>query len=212
LLSKGIGKKRKSKMFTGIIEEVGEITEIRSEGSNVHFWVKSTITKELQIDQSVAHNGVCLTVVDINNDIYKVTAIDETLQKTNLGSLEVGNYVNLERSVTLEKRLDGHMVQGHVDTKAECISIVQEDGSWLFTFKVDSSYDELMVEKGSICVNGTSLTIFNIKKGTFNVAIIPYTFENTVFNTIEVGHMANIEFDMMGKYIIKYLRNLQLKS
>jgi riboflavin synthase len=198
-------------MFTGIVEEIGEVKEIREDGSNIHFWIKSKMTSELQIDQSVSHNGVCLTVVDISGDNYKVTAIDETLKKTNLGALKIGNHVNLERSVTLEKRLDGHMVQGHVDTKAKCLSILEEAGSWLFTFEVDKEYGELMVEKGSICVNGTSLTIFDIQDGKFSVAIIPYTYENTIFNTIEVGHLANIEFDMMGKYIIKYLRNLKIK-
>lgn len=199
-------------MFTGIIENVGRIKGIEKEGSNVHFWLTSSITNELQIDQSVAHNGVCLTVVEFKEESYKVTAIDETLQKTNLGTLKIGDKVNLERSLTLDKRLDGHMVQGHVDTKATCSRIKEEDGSWVFTFKVDLGFGNLMVEKGSICVNGTSLTIFNIHDGQFSVAIIPYTFEHTVFHTLEIGSIVNIEFDMMGKYIVKYLEKLKLPS
>ena len=197
-------------MFTGIVESIGTVEKIGEEGTNKHFTVSSKITTELQIDQSVAHNGVCLTVVSIEGDKYIVTAINETLEKSNLGSLSLGEQVNLERSLTLDKRLDGHMVQGHVDATAICKEISAQDGSWVFTFEVDPSFNNLMVEKGSICINGTSLTIFDIKANQFSVAIIPYTFENTVFHHIKVGDSANIEFDMMGKYIIKYLKNLKL--
>lgn len=195
-------------MFTGIVEAIGEVKKIESEGTNKHFTIQSKITKELKVDQSVSHNGVCLTVVSIHEDLYVVTAIKETLVKSNLDSLKINDEVNLERSVTMEKRLDGHMVQGHVDTTAECINVDEEGGSWLFTFQVDPEYDDLMVEKGSISINGTSLTIFNIKNGIFSVAIIPYTFENTIFHNIKKGMKVNIEFDMIGKYIMKYVKKL----
>ncbi len=197
-------------MFTGIVESIGRVVKIAAEGTNKHFTIHSSITKELKIDQSVSHNGVCLTVVSIEDDQYVVTAIKETLEKSNLGLLKENDEVNLERSVTMEKRLDGHMVQGHVDTTAKCLNLKEEDGSWLFTFKVDPKHDDLMVEKGSISINGTSLTIFNIINGVFSVAIIPYTFENTVFHNIKKGTIVNIEFDMMGKYIMKYVKKLNL--
>lgn len=200
-------------MFTGIIENLGLVTDIVTEGTNRHLTIKATIANELQVDQSVAHNGVCLTVVKINEakETYVVTAIKETLEVSTFDSLKVGDKVNLERSVTLEKRLDGHMVQGHVDAAGVCRRIKVENGSWLFTFEVDQSFADLMVDKGSICVNGTSLTLFAVDDGKFSVAIIPYTFENTVFHTLKVGTPVNVEFDMMGKYIIKYLKKLQLK-
>ncbi len=198
-------------MFTGIIENLGTIKKITSAGSNKNFHIESYITPELKIDQSVAHNGVCLTVVNIEGNTYMVTAIKETLEKTNMGLLKVNDKVNLERSLTLEKRLDGHMVQGHVDTIAKCKSIVSENGSWLYTFEVDKAFSELMVEKGSICVSGTSLTLVNVKSNEFSVAIIPYTYEHTIFHTLEIGSNVNIEFDMMGKYILKYLKGLNLK-
>lgn len=197
-------------MFTGIIESLGEVKDIVTEGSNKHYTIEASITKELQIDQSVAHNGVCLTVTGIHENEYTVTAIKETLEKSNFGLIKQGDKVNLERSLTLEKRLDGHMVQGHVDTTAECIQVSEEDGSWIFTFDVPYTFADLMVEKGSICVNGTSLTIFDLRDNRFSVAIIPYTFENTVFHSIKKGHVVNIEFDMMGKYIINYLKKLRL--
>ena len=200
-------------MFTGIIENLGIVSDVAKEGTNKHFTIKSTIANELQIDQSVAHNGVCLTVVNIDVALeeYVVTAIKETLDVSTFDSLKTGDKVNLERSVTLEKRLDGHMVQGHVDATGVCKHIKEENGSWLFTFEVDSSFSDLMVDKGSICINGTSLTLFAVNEGEFSVAIIPYTFENTVFHTLRVGMSVNVEFDMMGKYIIKYLKKLQLK-
>lgn len=197
-------------MFTGIVESIGSIVNIEKEGSNVHFTVQSELASELQIDQSVAHNGVCLTVVKIYEDKYVVTAIKETLEKSNFSVLNQGDKVNLERSLTLEKRLDGHMVQGHVDSTARCLNIKTEEGSWVFTFQIEPEFNNLIVEKGSICINGTSLTIFAIKETTFSVAIIPYTFENTIFHTLREGDLANIEFDMMGKYIVKYLKKLNL--
>jgi len=188
-------------MFTGIIEAMGEICSLTKEGSNLHIEVKSTITSELKIDQSVAHNGVCLTVVEINNDKYMVTAIKETLDKSNIGNLEVGNTVNLERSMKLGERLDGHIVQGHVDQTAVCSKIKALDGSTIFTFKYDGVYENVTIEKGSITVNGVSLTIVNSKENEFSVAIIPYTIEHTNFKTFKVGTRVNLEFDVVGKYL-----------
>ncbi|GLR19458.1 riboflavin synthase [Portibacter lacus] len=199
-------------MFTGIVEHLGEVIDVKEEGTNKHFTIKSGITHELQIDQSVSHNGVCLTVVSIKDENYVVTAIDETLQKTNLGSLKIGDKVNLERSLTLDKRIDGHMVQGHVDTTANCIKMEAQDGSWLYRFSLDEQFSELMVEKGSICVSGTSLTIFDVNKGEFSVAIIPYTYEHTIFHQLKEGSVVNIEFDMMGKYILKYLKKMNISG
>jgi riboflavin synthase len=190
-------------MFTGIIESLGEIIKIENEGTNVHFTIKSSFTKELKIDQSVAHNGVCLTVVSINDDEYTVTAIDETLKKTNLNKLKNNDLVNLERGMRLGDRLDGHIVQGHVDQIGKCIAIVEENGSWLFTFEYDSKNGNITIEKGSITVNGTSLTVVNSKNHEFSVAIIPYTYENTIFKNIEVGSIINLEFDVIGKYVTK---------
>jgi|TARA_B110001450_G_C17527625_1_gene443261 riboflavin synthase len=190
-------------MFTGIIESLGEIIKIENEGTNVHFTIKSSFTKELKIDQSVAHNGVCLTVVSINDDEYTVTAIDETLKKTNLNKLKNNDLVNLERGMRLGDRLDGHIVQGHVDQIGKCIAIVEENGSWLFTFEYDSKNGNITIEKGSITVNGTSLTVVNSKNYEFSVAIIPYTYENTIFKNIEVGSIINLEFDVIGKYVTK---------
>ncbi len=188
-------------MFTGIIESMGEIISLTNEGSNVHIEVKSPITKELKIDQSLAHNGVCLTVVEINNDNYVVTAIKETLDKSNLGDLKIGSLVNLERSMTLGERLDGHIVQGHVDQTAICTNVVEEDGSSYYTFKYESIYDNVTIEKGSITVNGVSLTVVNSKENEFSVAIIPYTTENTNFKEFKNGTKVNLEFDVVGKYI-----------
>lgn len=190
-------------MFTGIIETFGEITNINKNGSNLHFHVKSSITNELQIDQSVAHNGVCLTVVAIEKDVYEVVAIDETLQKTNLSKLKVGDKVNLERCMQMNARLDGHIVQGHVDAMATCIAKESKDGSFLFTFQYQASFNHLIVEKGSICVNGVSLTAFNVDNETFSVAIIPYTFEHTTFNQLKVNDEVNLEFDIIGKYVAR---------
>ena len=187
-------------MFTGIIETVGEIYQLTREGGNLHIEIKSTISKELKIDQSISHNGVCLTVVEINDDSYVVTAIKETLEKTNLKTLTKGALVNLERAMKLGDRLDGHIVQGHVDGTAICTKVQDANGSWIFTFEYKNS-EFSTVEKGSITVNGVSLTVVNSKKGEFSVAIIPYTFENTNFKTIEKGSEVNLEFDIIGKYV-----------
>ena len=189
-------------MFTGIIESISTVVSLKNEGSNLNISCKSEITNELKIDQSLSHNGVCLTVVKIEDDIYTVTAIKETLEKSNLGGLKIGDKVNLERSVKLGDRLDGHIVQGHVDQKAKCINIVEENGSWMFTFEYKPS-DNITVEKGSVCVNGASLTVVNSKDYSFSVAIIPYTYNNTNFHTFEVGTIVNVEFDIIGKYIGK---------
>ena len=195
-------------MFTGIIEQLAEVVGVKKEGSNVHFSLKSSITKELKIDQSVAHNGVCLTVVNTKDDVYTVTAINETLNKSNLGLLEVGSKVNMERSMQMGGRVDGHMVQGHVDQTAVCAEVKREDGSHIFTFEYKES-DNITVEKGSVCVNGVSLTVVNSKDNSFSVAIIPYTFEHTNFQTFKVGTVVNIEFDILGKYIAKmFIRDL----
>ena len=189
-------------MFTGIIESMAIVVSLKNEGSNLHINCKSEITNELKIDQSLSHNGVCLTVVKIDGDIYTVTAIKETLEKSNLGELEIGDKVNLERSMKLGDRIDGHIVQGHVDQKAKCTNIIEENGSWMFTFEYKPS-DNITVEKGSVCVNGASLTVVNSKDYSFSVAIIPYTYNNTNFHTFEVGTIVNIEFDIVGKYIGK---------
>ena len=189
-------------MFTGIIESISTVVSLKNEGSNLNISCKSGITNELKIDQSLSHNGVCLTVVKIEDDIYTVTAIKETLEKSNLGGLKIGDKVNLERSMKLGDRFDGHIVQGHVDQKAKCINIVEENGSWMFTFKYKPS-DNITVEKGSVCVNGASLTVVNSKDYSFSVAIIPYTYNNTNFHTFEVGTNVNVEFDIVGKYIGK---------
>ncbi|WP_086475649.1 MULTISPECIES: riboflavin synthase [Arenibacter] len=192
-------------MFTGIIETLGEVTNTVRDGSNFHITIKSTITQELKIDQSVSHNGVCLTVVGIEEDRYTVTAIDETLQKTNLGNLTPGNIVNLERAMVLGARLDGHIVQGHVDQTGTCTHIEEQDGSWIFTFSYDADLNNVTIEKGSITIDGTSLTVVGSKKDSFSVAIIPYTYEHTVFNTYQVGTVVNLEFDVIGKYVSRLL-------
>jgi riboflavin synthase len=189
-------------MFTGIIEQIAEVVKVESEGSNVHISLKSTITSELKIDQSVAHNGVCLTVVKINGDEYIVTAIKETLDKSNIGLLLVGSKVNIERCLKVGDRLDGHMVQGHVDQTAKCVEVKKENGSYVYTFKHKES-DNMTVEKGSVCVNGISLTVVNSKDTSFSVAIIPYTHEHTNFHELKEGSLVNIEFDILGKYIAK---------
>ena len=189
-------------MFTGIIENISTVVSLKNEGSNLNISCKSEITNELKIDQSLSHNGVCLTVVKIEDDIYTVTAIKETLEKSNLGGLKIGDKVNLERSMKLGDRLDGHIVQGHVDQKAKCTNIIEENGSWLFSFKYKTS-DNITVEKGSVCVNGVSLTVVNSGDNNFSVAIIPYTYNHTNFHTFEVGTIVNVEFDIIGKYIGK---------
>ncbi|WP_088323850.1 riboflavin synthase [Polaribacter tangerinus] len=190
-------------MFTGIIETQGIITNLVKENENLHITVKSDFTNELKIDQSVAHNGVCLTVVAINNDEYTVTAIKETLQKTTLKSFKLGDSINLERGMKLGDRLDGHIVQGHVDETGVCERIEDQNGSTLFTFSYISKNKNITIEKGSITVNGVSLTVVNSKKSSFSVAIIPYTLENTSFCKMEVGDFVNLEFDVIGKYVTR---------
>lgn len=190
-------------MFTGIIETLGKVVAIEKDQSNVHFTVESTITHELKIDQSVAHNGCCLTVVKLEGDSYVVTAIQETLDKTNLGDWEVGSKVNLERCMLLGARLDGHIVQGHVDTTATCVSIEDLNGSWKYTFQYD--FDQPTVAKGSITVNGVSLTVVDSEKGLFSVCIIPYTLEHTNFHSFKVGTKVNLEFDIIGKYVARLM-------
>jgi riboflavin synthase len=190
-------------MFTGIIETLATIREIKKIGSNYDISIESNITSELKIDQSVAHNGVCLTVVAINDNIYTVTAILETIEKTNLSDWKVGAIINLERAMKLGDRLDGHIVQGHVDQVGTCKSIENANGSWYFTFEYDASLNNITIEKGSITVNGVSLTVVNSKKNEFSVAIIPYTYENTNFKNFEVGTKLNLEFDVIGKYVAR---------
>ena len=195
-------------MFTGIIEQIAEVVFLEKEGANLHITLRATITNELKIDQSVAHNGVCLTVVAINEDEYTVTAIKETLEKSNIGLLEIGSKVNMERCMKLGDRVDGHMVQGHVDQTAKCVSVKEEKGSYVYTFKHKES-DNMTVEKGSVCVNGVSLTVVNSKDTSFSVAIIPYTHEHTNFHEIKEGSVVNIEYDILGKYISKmFLKNI----
>lgn len=196
-------------MFTGIIETTATVAHISQEGSNINFTIQSSITHELKIDQSVAHNGVCLTVVAINGDTYTVTAVAETLAKTSLGTWKVGDTLNLERALMAGARLDGHFVQGHVDAVATCLEKQVLDGSWLYKFEFPEQFAALMIEKGSVCLNGVSLTVFNVGRNQFMVTIIPYTYTHTNFNTIEVGSKLNIEFDVLGKYA---LRMWELKS
>lgn len=188
-------------MFTGIIEDLGKIEKLEREGDNLHITVTSSLSPELKIDQSVAHNGVCLTVVQLNNLNYTVTAIEETLSKTNLGTLHEGDVVNLERAMILGTRLDGHIVQGHVDQTAICKEVISKDGSWIFTFEYDSKLNNVTIEKGSITVNGVSLTVVNSKPTQFSVAIIPYTYEHTTFKNFKKGTVVNLEFDVIGKYV-----------
>ncbi|WP_422858136.1 riboflavin synthase [Flagellimonas sp. S174] len=192
-------------MFTGIIETLGNVQLLQKEGGNLHITVSSDITHELKIDQSVSHNGVCLTVVSINGNQYTVTAIEETLNKTNLGDLAVGDTVNLERAMKLGARLDGHIVQGHVDQTASCTQIEQKDGSWFFTFSYDSSLNNVTIEKGSITIDGVSLTVVDSEKDRFSVAIIPYTYEHTRFGSYTEGVTVNLEFDVIGKYVARLM-------
>ncbi len=188
-------------MFTGIIESVGTVQDLTSQGTNKSFYLKSNISSELGIDESICHNGVCLTVEEINNDTYKVTAIKETLDKTNIGAWKAGDLINLERSMKMGGRHDGHIVQGHVDCTAICISKIDLEGSYEFAFEFDKKFAALVIEKGSISLNGISLTIFNVGLNTFSVAIIPYTFEHTNMQSLQKGMQVNIEFDMIGKYV-----------
>jgi len=190
-------------MFTGIIETLGIIKDIQKEDENLHITVSSSITNELKIDQSVAHNGVCLTVVAIENDTYIVTAIQETISKTNVGDWKTNDIINLERAMKLGDRLDGHIVQGHVDQTGVCKSVEETDGSWRFTFEYDASLNNITIEKGSITVNGVSLTVVDSKINEFSVAIIPYTYEHTNFKNFQVGSKINLEFDVIGKYVAK---------
>jgi riboflavin synthase len=193
-------------VFTGIIETLGRVTELRHEQGNLHITVESAIASELKIDQSVAHNGVCLTVVALSDGKHTVTAIDETLQKSNIGHLKLGDLVNLERCMQMNARLDGHIVQGHVDQTATCIGFRELDGSWEYTFEYDFAAGNVTVEKGSICVNGISLTVVNSKSNSFSVAIIPYTFEHTNLQQVRIGSIVNLEFDIIGKYVARLIQ------
>lgn len=188
-------------MFTGIVEELGEVIEIIRDKGNLHITVAAKMSPELKIDQSVAHNGVCLTVVSVDGQTYTVTAINETLEKTNLGELKEGDVINLERGMQLGARLDGHIVQGHVDQTGLCKEVKQEEGSWIYTFEYDSAQNNITIEKGSITVNGVSLTVVNSGNNIFSVAIIPYTYNNTNFQYLQKGATVNLEFDVIGKYV-----------
>jgi riboflavin synthase len=188
-------------MFTGIIEQTGKIIDLSEQGTNRSFWVESTLAPSLKIDQSVSHNGVCLTVEEVKNNLYRVTAIDETLKKTNLGQWQTGTLVNLERCMQMNGRIDGHIVQGHVDTSAICRSVKEKEGSWEYIFEINPAFAGLMIEKGSIAVNGISLTLFNVSQNGFTVAIIPYTYAHTNMHTLKQQDTVNIEFDMIGKYV-----------
>jgi len=188
-------------MFTGIIEDLGIVEALEQENTNLHLNIKSKLASELKIDQSVSHNGVCLTVIDLSASSYTVTAIKETLDKTNLNSLKVGDLVNLERGLKLGDRLDGHMVQGHVDQVGTCINVDAQNGSWVYTFEYNPKLGNITIEKGSVTVNGVSLTVVNSKDNGFSVAIIPYTYEHTNFHTFEEGTVVNLEFDVIGKYV-----------
>ena len=194
-------------MFTGIIETLGTVQEIKKDKDNLHITLASTLTDELQIDQSVAHNGICLTVVAINENLYTVTAIGETVKKTNISYWKTGDIVNLERAMKLGDRLDGHIVQGHVDQIGSCITALETNGSWYYTFEYDETINNITIEKGSITVNGVSLTVVDSKNNQFSVAIIPYTFDHTNFQSFEVGTKVNLEFDLIGKYISKLYSN-----
>ena len=193
-------------MFTGIVEAMGSLVKTEAKGTNVEFWFTCPFTQELKVDQSLAHNGVCLTVVEIQGEQYRVTAIDETLQKTNLGDLKIGQKVNLERCMAANARFDGHIVQGHVDLTGICTEIKDQQGSWEYRFSYPKSSGHVTVEKGSICVNGTSLTVVDSQDDSFTVCIIPYTYEHTVFHQLSVGDRVNLEFDILGKYIKKLMQ------
>ena len=193
-------------MFTGIIEASGKVIDLQQESGNRHFTIQSAISHELRVDQSVSHNGVCLTVVHVDADTHTVTAIDETLKRSNLGALHIGDQINLERCMQLNGRLDGHIVQEHVDTTAQLKQVEESEGSWLLTFGFDPQFSKYIVDKGSITINGISLTVFNEHNGTFQVAIIPYTWEHTNLSKLSIGNSVNIEFDIIGKYVEKMMR------
>ncbi|MEY2761119.1 MAG: Riboflavin synthase [Bacteroidota bacterium] len=193
-------------MFTGIVEAMGSLVRKEAKETNVEFWFTSPFTQELKVDQSLAHNGVCLTVVEITGDQYRVTAIDETLQKTNIGDVAIGQKVNLERCMAANARFDGHIVQGHVDLTGICTEIKDQQGSWEYRFSYPKSSGHVTVEKGSICVNGTSLTVVDSQDDSFTVCIIPYTYEHTVFHQLKIGDRVNLEFDILGKYIKKLMQ------
>lgn len=193
-------------MFTGIIEELGEVTKLQREKDNLNITVRSSLSSELKIDQSLAHDGVCLTVVALGEGTHTITAIDETLEKSSLGGLKVGSRVNLERATKIGSRLDGHIVQGHVDQTGTCTRVEELEGSWMYTFEYDPGYENITIEKGSITVNGVSLTVVGSKENSFSVAIIPYTHENTNFNQICTGDQVNLEFDVIGKYVARLLQ------
>ena len=191
-------------MFTGIVESLGEIVDINEELDNIHFTVRSEISPELKIDQSLSHSGVCLTVIDIEKNCHTVTAVKETLDKSALKNLKKGDVFNLERAMKMGGRFDGHLVQGHVDDIAKCVDVKMNEGSWIFTFSFNEKFKNLIIEKGSICINGVSLTVFNVTNNSFDVTIIPYTYDNTNFNKINIGDIVNIEYDMIGKYLARF--------
>ncbi len=193
-------------MFTGIIETLGRVTDLQHDGGNLHITVSSSISSELKIDQSVAHNGVCLTVVALQDGVHTVTAIEETLNKTNIGQLKTGDLINLERCMQMNGRLDGHIVQGHVDQTAVCTAYKELDGSWEYTFEYDPTQGNVTVEKGSVCINGISLTVVNSQNNRFSVAIIPYTYEHTNLQQVREGSVVNLEFDIIGKYVARLLQ------
>ncbi len=199
-------------MFTGIIESLGTINNIVREGSNVHFTITASLSDALKIDQSLSHSGVCLTVIEKTKTAHIVTAIDETLRRTNLGDWKIGDSVNLERAMLANGRLDGHIVQGHVDTVAECMEVKTLEGSWVFTFRFSDAEKYMLVDKGSICVNGVSLTVVNPTYDTFSVAVIPYTYNHTNFKFIKIGDKVNLEFDILGKYLMRYLERMNLSN
>ena len=191
-------------MFTGIIESLGKVTNVKVDRGNIDFTIESEISSELKIDQSVSHNGVCLTVTETTENTHTVTAVKETLEKSSLGSFSVDDLINLERAMKLGERLDGHLVQGHVDGIAKCVGASVNDGSWIYKFEFNINNEMLLIEKGSICINGVSLTVFDIAENTFKVTIIPYTYENTQFKKLKEGDIVNIEFDMIGKYLARF--------
>ncbi len=191
-------------MFTGIIESLGKVTNVKVDRGNIDFTIESEISSELKIDQSVSHNGVCLTVTETTENTHTVTAVKETLEKSSLGSFSVDDLINLERAMKLGERLDGHLVQGHVDGIAKCVGVSVNDGSWIYKFEFNINNEMLLIEKGSICINGVSLTVFDIAENTFKVTIIPYTYENTQFKKLKEGDIVNIEFDMIGKYLARF--------
>jgi riboflavin synthase len=196
-------------MFTGIIEGLGKVIALDPEKGNLHITIEAPFTSELKVDQSVSHNGVCLTVTEIRNSQYRVTAIAETLRKSNLGLLQVDDMLNLERAMVMNGRIDGHLVQGHVDLTGVCTSVIDQKGSWVFHFEYDGDNESITVAKGSICVNGVSLTVVDSGNQTFSVAIIPYTFDNTNFKNLKNGSVVNLEFDIIGKYVAKYLGKIK---